>query len=134
MFAFFGRIAGKVTPHEMNPVRDILAELTGKEWADVGTILKPEHENALRLTYWTTIRQPPPETGIGTSSRERPDMPTRRMFRFYDICAPQLVIDLIIASPIVRVLSDDELRTTKGGACKGVALDGTTIADNLFLI
>ena len=42
--------------------------------------------------------------------------------------------EAFLNSPLVRVLNNAELATTKGGACKGVAKDGKEIADNLFLV
>ena len=69
----------------MDPTRDIMAELTGKEYPNVGRILPSELSASIELRYRTLVRQQPPESGKGTSERERADITTRRIFRLWDI-------------------------------------------------
>lgn len=136
VLSVFKSISGRHNAHpclrEMDPKRDILAELTGKEWPNHGYILEPNTE-PLGLAYRGVARQRQPESGKGTSEREVENMPTFRLFRLYDIVTRQAVVDQFLKSPLVRVLTEEDLATTKGGACKGKTADGTEIADNLFL-
>ena len=133
-YLFTGNGGFPDTRHEKNPFGDMETELSGKEYPNAGHILPSHMLGLVRFQYRTMFRQQPPESGRGTSERERTDVPTRRLFRFWNIRADQMAADIILSSPLVRILSDDELATTKGGACKGVAKDGTEIADNLFLV
>lgn len=118
----------------MDPTRDIIAELSGKEFPEMGTILTPEEAATVDVVYVKTVRQKPAEDGVGTSSRgAAAGVPSRRMFRLYALSVRNTLYDKIGASPIVKILTPEELATTDGGSKKGVTRDGLAIADNLFL-
>lgn len=134
VFRFFQGIAGKSNPHEMDPVRDILAELSGKENIGAEAILS-SGADLIDTVYIKTVQQKPAEDGIGTSSRAAAvDIPTRRLFRLYKLIMPKELFNEITASNQVHILSKEELETTAGGSKEGLATDGKIIADNLFAV
>lgn len=133
VFRRFELLAGTTNSFEHDPGDDIRHELCDSELPGIPPALTPEDIATVKVIYQKTVRQPVPETGTGTSLRERPDMPTRRLFRIYTLYAPEAVVKKIVQSPAVRVLTLEELATTVGGSRKGHTYDGIELADNLFI-
>jgi hypothetical protein len=139
VFRFFSGIAGQPNRFEMDPTRDILTELTGKEFPTLGVILEPTTAGLIQIDYVDTVRQRSAEDGIGTSERSQAaGVPTRRLFRRYKLVMPVFLAERMLGrrgtyGPIARRFTDDELVTTNGGATKGITSDGKVIRDNLFI-
>lgn len=118
--------------YEQDPTLDIRAELTGAE---------PGHESIftvaelkmIRVVPFGDVRQKPAEVGTDTSARASSLMPTRRLFRIFELVMPNELFEKIQRSPNVRFLSDAELATTDGGSKAGRTSDGFMIQNNLFL-
>lgn len=70
--------------------------------------------------------------GKGTSAREG-EIPTRRLFVCFEIIATGAVIEKLAACPAVKFFSREELETTEHGTRQGEAMDGSALADNVFL-
>lgn len=118
---------------ELDPAREIEEEVFQKIYPnEIGTIL-PASATRPVITYVKTVHQPVPDDGKGTSSRARDDMPTRRIFRVFDLVFSERELDDFLLSEAVIMLSEAELMTTKGGRSKGLTMHGETIADNLGL-
>lgn len=121
---------------EHDPTLDILAELSGKEFPGFeGTILPPaDIEEGVKVIFRYSVRQGVSEVGKDTSTRASADIPTRRLFRIFDLEMPPVLFEKFARSPMVRFLTEDELRTTDGGRVMGKTVDGIPIQNNLFLI
>lgn len=118
---------------EIDPSREIEEEVFQKIYPNgIGTIL-PNVAVRPVVTYVKTVRQPAPDDGVGTSMRARNDMPTRRIFRLFDLVFPAHELDEFLLSEVVIMLSENELLTTKGGRSKGLTMHGDIIADNIGL-
>ena len=120
---------------ELNPTLDIMEELSGKEHPESGPgLLKEKDLERVFCTFRFSIRQAPAKTGEDTSSRASDSLATRRLFRVCELQMPEDVYLQFVSSPGVKVLSEEELRSTQGGATAGVGSDGTPIQNNLFLV
>ncbi len=118
---------------EIDPVREVEEEVFQKVYPNgIGTIL-PSSAARPVVTYVKTVRQPVPDDGKGTSARARDDMPTRRIFRIFDLALPEYELEEFVRSDAIVVLADDELASTNGGRSRGRTRCGDTIADNLGL-
>lgn len=119
---------------ERNPMLDIMNELSGKEFSEeYGTILPADLTKDVVGKFLGTVRQQLP-TSADTSARARGDMPTHRLFRIFELSMPEAAFHKVLDSPVVRVLTREELATTNGGACAGHTKDGrAVIQNNLFL-
>lgn len=115
---------------ETSPHRELRDELT--EAGGVLIELQPVHGRGLAFTRIDCVRQAPPLGGKGTSLREKEGIPTRRLFHRFEIVVPPSVFRLLLVSPGIFWLTDEELATTKGGICKGMNKTGLEMADNLF--
>lgn len=118
---------------EHDPDDEIRHELCNRELTGIPPIVSVREMLEVKVVYKKNVRQPEPKTGQGTSLRERPGIPTRRLFRLYDLWASPLIVRKIINSKAIRVLTKPELATTEGGSSRGHTKDGIEIADNLFL-
>lgn len=116
---------------ETDPTREIFEELL-KPYP-FGTILTEEELATSSVLYIDNMRQPVPESGVGTSPREKEGIRTRRMFRRFDLIVPHETYLSMRESPAIVLLSLDELATTMGGRRKGVTRNGLEMADNLSL-
>ncbi len=133
VFNLFEEIGGKKSPYELDPIRDIIAEISGKEFSEIGTILTPNEVATIQVRYVKSMCQKPAEDGIGTSLRSIAGVPSRRLFRLYGLQMPSYELYIkMMRSPVVRALYPDELATTDGGSRKGKTRDGFVISDNLF--
>lgn len=122
------------TPYEQDPTLDIMAELSGKEFPGYPTILAEEEVGLVQPIFVKVMRQKLPTVGADTSSRAKADMPTHRLFRIFELVMPlTLCQQRIFGSPVVRVLKNDELKTTEGGSKAGRTNDGFVMQNNLFL-
>lgn len=116
---------------ELDPTLDILAELTGAEPGHDG-ILTAEEANLVQVVQCGLVRQQSSAAGTDTSARASAEMPTRRLFRVFELVMPSRLFEKMQSSPTVRFLSDTELRTTAGGSKAGRTSDGWVIQNNLF--
>ncbi|MFZ2167319.1 MAG: hypothetical protein WAV50_00445 [Minisyncoccia bacterium] len=122
--------------YERNPVMDIIAELTGKEFAvEYGHILPGDRADLVQTAFVRTVRQEPSVLGADTSERALAvEMPTRRLFRIYELIMSDAIFAMLRSSPAVRFLTEKELKTTDGGSKAGVTDDGHVIRNNLFWV
>ena len=115
-------------------VRELEEELTRKELAiQEAPILSAEEFEQIQVRFVKTLQQAIAATGKGTSAREEAsDPPSRRQF---DLCvaeAPDEIFQKLVDSSDTRVITAEEVSSTRGGASKGVTPDGVTIADNFI--
>lgn len=116
---------------QRSPMDEVLHELEQEPFCDC-TILPPGTLVDVYTVHESTCRQAFADDGIGTSARaQAQDVPTKRMFFVHTLCVSGSVFEKLCASPYVQVLSKEELDTTQMGRTKGVAMDGTPLADNL---
>lgn len=121
--------------HFMFQHDDILEELSKKELPiQNAPLLSTEDLAQIKIHYMATVCQHPPTTGIGTSAREIVGIPTRRIFNLFEITMPKAIFEKVQNSPAIKILTAEEIATTKDGAKKGIAVDGTVLADNLVWI
>jgi hypothetical protein len=60
-------------------------------------------------------------------------LPTRRLFRIYDLIMPGKLFEKLMRQKyVVRTLKLEEVATTKGGSIRGVTNDGQGIQNNFF--
>ena len=132
IFALFSNVNGIVRNYERDRTIDIMDELTGKEHGHE-CIMSPSDRCFIDCVYLKTVRQKSSDFGVDTSTRASADIPTRRLFRIFELRMPQSVyLRSFVLSPFVRILTDDELKTTDGGCKAGRTKDGTIIQNNLF--
>jgi hypothetical protein len=125
---FTGRVAELF---EIDPTREISEELSEEKITGISPVLSREEVRWIQVEYVKTMPQPFSE-GLGTSARERFDIPTRRLFHFFEMVVPEAVFLSMSVHPAIRLLTEEELATTKGGSQKGTTNDGVALADNLF--
>ncbi len=123
------------TIYEQDPTLDIMAELSGKEFPGYPTIMSAEETELVRLDFVKVVRQKLPAAGADTSARGvAADVPTHRLFRIFELVMPlALYQGRMMSSPVVKILSNQELATTDGGSKAGVTRDGLIIQNNLFV-
>ncbi|HEV8677517.1 MAG TPA: hypothetical protein VN701_01665 [Candidatus Paceibacterota bacterium] len=130
----FTRLAEYQTEFELSPALDILEELFGKEFSGFeGGIVSSKDLSQLAVRPIFTTRQAVAEAGTDTSGKAIADMPTRRLFRIYELVFNPAAYKRFAASPLVRILMPQELETTHGGATAGQTSDGMLIQNNLFV-
>lgn len=119
--------------YEQNPTLDIRAEITGAEPGHE-SIFTADEMKMIRVVPFGNIRQKQAEVGTDTSARASVDMPTRRLFRIFELVMPNELFEKLQLSWAVRFFSDEELRTTDGGSQAGRTNDGFLIQNNLFIM
>ncbi len=119
---------------EQDPTLDILHELSVKQFLGHKDTLRKLVRKAVNPTFLQSVRQGVPEVGKDTSGRALADIPTRRLFRIFELWMAGSTFEKFKSSQMVRLLTDDELRTTDGGRTVGRTSDGVPIQNNLFLI
>lgn len=133
VFSLFGDLLA-MKKYEQDPTLDIMAELTGKEfpkWYE--RILDDIKADMVQVLHVRNVRQKPSALGADTSERALGvAMPTRRLFRVYELVMSDPILKNLRSSPAVKFLSEKELKTTDGGSRAGVADDGCVIQNNLF--
>ena len=130
--AIFGMFEEPDPSHvEVDPTREIFDEL--QKTYPCGSILTHGDLAGASVHFRDYVRQPIPEGGVGTSLREKADMPTRRMFRRFDLHLSYDAFRLMREHPAVVFLTPDDLGSTNGGRRKGVTSTGLEMADNLIL-
>lgn len=129
--SIFGTLSTYQPDFEHSPSIDILEELSGKEFPEEYGPLLGDLAGVSVLPLFS-VRQAP-TAGGDTSIRALTDVPTRRLFRIFELVLDSVSYKQLLNSPMVRILSPDELETTRGGATAGVAKDGALIQNNLFL-
>jgi hypothetical protein len=118
---------------EKDPTLDIKMELSGKEFPGYHTILTPEEVQQVQVRFREVKRQKLPAVGADTSGRAKADMPTHRLFRKFDlVMSPESYIRCV-SSPVLKLLSAEELATTDGGSKAGRTRDGEVLQNNLIL-
>lgn len=135
MFGLFSNINGIMKTYEQDRTLDIMAELSGKEFPGYERILDDDEVKLVKANFVKVVRQKPSEAAVDTSARgASAEVPTRRLFRIYELVMPkELYQRKLLHSPVVKILSDDELKTTDGGCKAGLTSDGLVIQNNLFL-
>lgn len=115
---------------ERSPMREVLHELE-QECFGNHTILLPGALTGVYSALTGVFRQASAE-GAGTSARAQAQcIPTRRLFFVHTLCVSRMVFENLCRSSYMQTLSTRELNTTQMGRTKGVAYDGTPMADNL---
>jgi len=114
---------------EIDPAREIMEEFVREKILSFGPILTAEEASGITFRFVKTLEQ---KAGGGTSAREKEGMSTRRLFHFFDIEAPQLVLFKMSLHATLHLLTEEEVATTEGGSKKGITSGGTEIADNIF--
>lgn len=132
VFCLFGD-SERFTWYEQDRTIDIMNELTGNEPGHEG-IMSESDRCLIDCVYVKSVRQKPSEFDADTSTRVTADIPTRRLFRIFELRMSQSLYNRkFVCSPFVRVLHDHELVTTDGGSKSGRTNDGYVIQNNLFL-
>ena len=116
---------------EEGPGRELQEELTHEELKGFPPIFTPQEAADLKVAHLRSYRQPVSPPGEETSARAQDEIPTRRIFRLYSLELTPALFDKLRAHGGIRVLSGDEVASTKGGKKKGVTEDGNTIATNV---
>jgi hypothetical protein len=129
--AFF-HFEGYYATLEHDPTLGIMAELTVEE-SGHESIFTADEAKMVRVLPLGVVRQQPAKAGTDTSARASAEMPTRRLFRIYELVMPSILFAKLHKSSVVRFLSDAERTTTDGGSKAGRTSDGYLIQNNLFL-
>jgi hypothetical protein len=119
--------------HEHDRTLDFMAELSKEEFPGYGHILREDEVKLIRPNFARVVRQKPSEAGADTSVRSSVELPTRRLFRIFELEMPGMLFEKLHYSPVIRFLSDEELMTTDGGSRPGRTNDGYRIQNNLFV-
>ncbi len=133
VFAVFESIDGVMKCYEQDPMLDIIAELSGKEFPRYPTILTEAEVALVYPLFVKTVRQKLSALGTDTSSRAKAEMPTHRLFRIFELGIPSSLLPKFTESKVVRILLDSELASTDCGSKAGKTRDGFTIQNNLFI-
>ena len=119
--------------YEQDRTLDIMHELTGKAFPGHPSLLAADEAVSIEIAYMTAVIQRQSAPAADTSARgASADVPTRRLFRFYDLVMPESLMGKFFSSPVVRELTYEELKSTKGGSCAGRTSDGFVIQNNLL--
>lgn len=130
----FELLSGTTNSFEHDPTLDIIAEISGKEFLGYDRILDDDEVKLIKPTFVKVVRQKSPDVGTDTSARASAETRTHRLFRIYELVMPVTLYQRKIwRSPVVRILSDNELETTDGGSRAGKTKDGFVIQNNLFI-
>lgn len=112
-------------------VRREFTEETVDESVGGKTVLTAEEAMRCTETFLGYVRQAQPEDGVGTSLNATVVVPTHRLFGIFAINAPLAVFKKIVASPLIRTFTENELDSTRLGASRGETCDGYHMSDNL---
>lgn len=122
---------------DIDPSRELVDELTGFELPGndllpgIPPLLTKEMVEQISIGYARTVRQKF-SSEPGTSTLAKADTPSRRIFNLFSLTVPQAIFDHLSSWKAIRILSEEEVATTGGGAHKGVSSEGITIADNFL--
>lgn len=117
--------------YETDATREVREELATKELPILDSpVLSEKEMTQVKVVYVKTARQQS-SGATGTSAREG-EIPTRRIFNLFEIVVPKAIFEKIAACPAVKILTPQEIATTRGGASKGRAADGAELGDNLI--
>jgi hypothetical protein len=131
----FADVESEIADHERDRTLDIMAELSRKVFPGYQSILTESEVKLVRADFVRVVRQKLPATGADTSARGiAAKVPTHRLFRIHTLVMPRYLVSHMFGCPVVKVLSEEELKTTDGGSKMGQTREGRPIQNNLFWV
>lgn len=111
--------------------RELIEELSEPELEGIPPILSAKEASQIGVKYLGSSRQPVSDSS-DPSPLAKAEAPSRRLFFIFSMTVSRVLFEKITKSPAVRVLTPEEVASTKGGLCKGQTADGKAIANNVY--
>jgi hypothetical protein len=116
--------------YEQSMTLDIAHELVSEGPGVEKPILSMEEVVQCIFVHVGCVRQRSSDASADSLRAKKASIPTRRIFRIFELVMPEGVYGKFVESPSVRFLSPHDVISTKGGSQAGSTLDGTAIIQN----